>query len=207
MKKAKGNRDKENKSQQIALRGSLQFCSLAWRTASHYEGRPGFHPQQHTESSPARAYCVRVNLWGKTPGRGRSARTVTHAVLLMPKPPRHCPISDRWSHCRPEAWGKKIQTPGNFPNVFAYKELGSSSWADWLTRGQGKLTTAIFTLTFATTIKCYLGTTKNAEINRIKSPRWLLTVAENTLPSTPAAIVLTSQASNQSTSLSGGLFQ
>lgn len=206
MKKAKGNRDKENKSHQIALRGSLQFCSLPWRTSSHSEGQPGFHQQQHSKSSPARAWCFRVYLLGKTPGRGRSACPVTH-VLLKPKPPRHLPVSDPWSHCQPDAQGKKIQTPGNFPNVFAYKALVSSSRADWLTRGQGKLTTAIFTLTFAIIIKCYLGTTKNAEINRIKSPWWLLTISENTLPRTLAAIILTSQVSNQPISLRGGLFQ
>lgn len=64
-------------------------------------------------------------------------------------------ISDSWSHSRPEA--RRAENPNSWSfskHIFAYTVLGSSSWVDWLNRGQRKLTTAISVLTFATTIKC-----------------------------------------------------
>lgn len=159
MKKAEGNRDKENKSHRTAFRGSLQCGSLPWRTTSH-SGRTGWIPPGQTHGQhPARAQCSGVYLVGEAPGRGRTARSRTRcsANAQTPASPSYPRISDPRPPSPPAARGPEIHTPGHFPNVFAPKVLGSASWAGWLSRGRGKLTTAIFTLTFATTIKCSFG--------------------------------------------------
>lgn len=130
MKKAQGNRDKENKSPQTAGRGSLEFCSGPWRTISPL-WRDSQVPtrDKHTQTSLVRTWRSSVYFWVK-PWAEAEGLHVTSAICpgLWDKTSYQL-ISDPWSHFSPEARRAENPNSWQFPkHILAYEVPGGLSW-------------------------------------------------------------------------------